>query len=83
LCGGLDQPASQRQGIQGDAHSFTDQFIRLSARTRPLPADLAAVQARFASCFAVDGTTLEALLRKLQMQQDQPTTRCASGSTAS
>lgn len=45
---------------------------RHSARTRPLPADLAAIAARFAGCYAVDGTTLEALFRKLESLREQP-----------
>ena len=46
---------------------------RQAARTRPLPADLAAIQARFRGCYALDGTTLEALFRKLQTLREQPT----------
>jgi len=46
---------------------------RQAARTRPLPTDLAAIRARFAACYAVDGTTLEALFRKLQTLREQPT----------
>jgi hypothetical protein len=46
---------------------------RQAARTRPLPTDLAAIQARFAHCYALDGTTLEALFRKLQTLREQPT----------
>lgn len=46
---------------------------RQAARTRPLPTDLAAIQARFTGCYAVDGTTLEALFRKLQTLQECPT----------
>src|SRR5262245_24151590 len=39
---------------------------RQAARTRPLPLLFASLQARFAACYALDGTTLEALFRKLQ-----------------
>jgi hypothetical protein len=46
---------------------------RQAARTRPLPTTLAALQTRFAGCYAVDGTTLEALFRKLKSLRDQPT----------
>jgi DDE family transposase len=46
---------------------------RQTRRTRPLPTDLAALQARFAGCYALDGTTLEALFRKLQSLREQPT----------
>lgn len=45
---------------------------RQAARTRPLPAALAAIQARFTACYAVDGVTLEALFRKLQTLREQP-----------
>lgn len=45
---------------------------RTAARTRPVPARLAQVSARFAGCYALDGTTLEALFRKLQALQDIP-----------
>ena len=46
---------------------------RQAARTRPLPTDLAAIQTRFEHCYALDGTTLEALFRKLQTLRDHPT----------
>lgn len=39
---------------------------RISARTRPLPALLQALQPRFSACYALDGTILEALFRKLK-----------------
>jgi hypothetical protein len=39
---------------------------RIAARTRPLPPVLEAVQGRFSACYALDGTILEALFRKLQ-----------------
>jgi hypothetical protein len=45
---------------------------RAAARTRPPPPTLAALSARFAACYAVDGTTLEALFRKLQTLREQP-----------
>jgi hypothetical protein len=43
---------------------------RAATRTRPLPAQLWNVPMRFAACYAVDGTTLEALFRKLQALQE-------------
>lgn len=46
---------------------------RQAERTRPLPRNLAAIAQRFAGCYAVDGTTLEALFRKLQTLREQPT----------
>jgi hypothetical protein len=39
---------------------------RIAARTRPLPPLLQAVQGRFSACYALDGTILEALFRKLK-----------------
>jgi hypothetical protein len=44
-----------------------------ATRTRPLNGHLAAVQTRFEHCYAVDGTTLEALFRKLKALQEQLT----------
>ncbi len=45
---------------------------RVAARTRPVPPILQALRTRFAACYAVDGTTLEALFRKLKALQDSP-----------
>ena len=45
---------------------------RCASRTRPLPAVVQRVQERFAACYALDGTTLEALFRKLQALQEIP-----------
>lgn len=45
---------------------------RSAARSRPIPARLAAVGSRFAACYALDGTTLDALFRKLQALQEVP-----------
>jgi hypothetical protein len=44
---------------------------RIARRTRPLPPALATVVPRFAHLYACDGTTLEALFRKLDALQDQ------------
>ena len=43
---------------------------RIAARTRPHPPLLQAVQPRFSACYALDGTILEALFRKLQTLRD-------------
>lgn len=43
---------------------------RWAARTRPLPAELAWVQARYRQILAVDGSTLDALLRKVGLLRD-------------
>ncbi len=45
---------------------------RMAARTRPLPPLLQALRARFSACYAVDGTTLEALFRKVPSLQEAP-----------
>ena len=45
---------------------------RLAARTRPLPPLLHTLRPRFSACYAVDGTTLEALFRKLQTLREAP-----------
>lgn len=43
---------------------------RLAGRTRPLPPLLQAVQGRFSACYALDGTILEALFRKLKVLRE-------------
>lgn len=50
---------------------------RFRQRKRPQAALLESLQSRFAACFAVDGTTLEALLRKLKSLQEAPDTSLA------
>jgi hypothetical protein len=45
---------------------------RSAARKRPLPKPLSTVAACFAHLYAVDGTTLEALFRKLDTLRDKP-----------
>jgi hypothetical protein len=45
---------------------------RAQQRRHPRPALLQAVRSRFTACYALDGTTLEALFRKLQSLQDAP-----------
>jgi len=45
---------------------------RQAARSRRLPPALAQLQPRFAACYALDGTTLEALFRKLQSLRERP-----------
>jgi hypothetical protein len=46
---------------------------RLAGRTRPLPLSIREVATRFTGIYAMDGTTLEALFRKLKSLQEQPT----------
>jgi hypothetical protein len=43
---------------------------RVAARTRPVPPLLQRIQGHFTSTYAVDGTTLEALFRKLKALQE-------------
>lgn len=45
---------------------------RWAARQRPLPAAVVCARQNFSRIFAVDGSTLEALFRKLQALQDAP-----------
>ncbi len=45
---------------------------RVARRTRPLPPLGQALQSRFHACYALDGTTLEALFRKLQSLREAP-----------
>ncbi len=45
---------------------------RVAARTRPVPPVLATLRTRFSACYALDGTTLEALFRKLQALRERP-----------
>ncbi len=45
---------------------------RQAARTRRLPISLATLQTRFSACYALDGTTLEALFRKLLPLRERP-----------
>jgi hypothetical protein len=45
---------------------------RWAARTRPLPPELAWVQARYSEVLAVDGSTLDALVRKTGLLRDLP-----------
>jgi hypothetical protein len=43
---------------------------RWSARQRPLPAEIAWAQERFTACLIVDGSTLDALIRKVGLLRD-------------
>jgi hypothetical protein len=45
---------------------------RLAQRTRPIPVVIRQVAARFSGLYVMDGTTLEALFRKLQSLREQP-----------
>jgi Transposase DDE domain len=50
---------------------------RLATRSHPVPPHLQEVAPRFGGCYALDGTTLEALFRKLQALQEDPAARLA------
>jgi hypothetical protein len=50
---------------------------RAAHRTRPVPLILQGLQTRFATCYALDATTWEALFRKLKALQDEPEARLA------
>lgn len=45
---------------------------RWAARTRPVPAPLAWARERYSAVLAVDGSTLDALVRKVGLLRDQP-----------
>jgi hypothetical protein len=45
---------------------------RVAARTHPLPPLFHALRVRFSACYVVDGTTLEALFRKLDSLREAP-----------
>jgi DDE family transposase len=76
----VSQPALSERFLTFPAVLFERVLYRVLARlpehqatrTRPVPATLAAIQTRFAASYAVDGTTLEALFRKLQTLREQP-----------
>src|SRR5690242_19128793 len=76
----VSQPSLSERFLTFPAELFERVLLRVvarlparqAARTRPLPADLAALQRRFAHCYALDGTTLQALFRKLCSLRDQP-----------
>ena len=55
---------------------------RLAERSRPLPPLLHAILPRFSGCYAIDGSTLEALFRKLKTLQEAPDTPLAGTLTA-
>jgi hypothetical protein len=76
----VSQPALSERFLTFPAELFERVLLRVlevlpsrqAARTRPLPTDLAAIRGRFGGCYAVDGTTLEALFRKLKSLREQP-----------
>ena len=55
---------------------------RWSERTRPLPPEIAWAQARYCEVQAVDGSTLDALIRKIGLLKDLPQNRLAGKITA-
>ena len=56
--------------------------VRAQERTRPLPPVLAWAQARFPAVLAVDGSTLDGLVRKVGLLRDHPDTPLAGRMTA-
>ena len=55
---------------------------RWAARGRPLPPEIAWATARYSAVVGVDGSTLDALLRKVGLLQDRPDTPLAGRMTA-
>jgi hypothetical protein len=76
----VSQPALSERFLEFPAELFERILYRVLAqlpartagRTRPLPTVLQAIPARFAACFALDGSTLEALFRKLKSLREAP-----------
>lgn len=76
----VSQPSLSERFLDFPAELFERILYRVLAqlpahaadRTRPLPTLLRAVPARFAACYALDGSTLEALFRKLQSLREAP-----------
>jgi hypothetical protein len=74
----VSQPALTERFLTFPAELFQGVLLQVLAqlpaclahRTRPVPGALAALATRFAGCYALDGTTLEALFRKLQALQE-------------
>lgn len=77
----VSQPARSERLLTFPAELFERILMRVLAalparvapRTRPLPAGVAPRAARFQGISAVDGTTLEALFRKLHTLREAPT----------
>jgi hypothetical protein len=76
----VSQPARSDRFLEFPAQLFEgvlyrvldDLPARAAARTRPLPAPLTSLVKHFPTCYALDGTTLEALFRKLHSLQEAP-----------
>ena len=66
----LEFPAELFQSVlERVCHSLP---ARSAARTRPLPAPLSTLLSHFPTCYALDGTTLDALFRKLLVLREAP-----------
>lgn len=76
----VSQPALSERFLTFPAELFERILMRVVAqlparvgqRSRPLPELYQKLQGRFRACYAVDGTTLEALFRKLRSLQEAP-----------
>lgn len=68
----LDFPAAIFQRVLMDVLPTRSVRERWAARQRPLPDSVVCAQKHFTRIFVVDGSTLEALFRKLDALQDAP-----------
>jgi hypothetical protein len=76
----VSQPALSQRFLTFPAELFERVLLavlerlpaRWAARSRPVPPLLERVRKRFAACYAVDGTTLDALFRHLKALQEVP-----------
>jgi Transposase DDE domain len=76
----VSQPALSQRFLTFPAELFERVLLavlerlpaRWAARSRPVPPLLERVRTRFAACYAVDGTTLDALFRHLKALQELP-----------
>jgi hypothetical protein len=73
-------PAELFQRVLDDV--LPSMHARFAQRTRPLPPEIAWVRQRFEPVLAVDGSTLDALLRKLGLLRDAPRPPLAGRMTA-
>jgi hypothetical protein len=72
-------PAALFQGVLDDL--LPKMQARWAARGRPLPPEIAWATARYSAVLGVDGSTLDALLRKVGLLQDRPDTPLAGRTT--
>lgn len=73
-------PAALFKGVLDDL--LPQMQVRWAARQRPLPPEIAWATTRYSAVLGVDGSTLDALLRKVGLLQGRPDTPLAGRMTA-